>query len=651
MSAIGGTFSRTGAPSDRSILASLSRSLRQTGPDGEHFAGSASVSMLYRPFHIERDSRLSVQPVETSDGSLLSWAGRLDNETDLRHALAEDLQEGAGTATLVLAAYRKWGCDAFARLIGDFALALWDAPEQRLILACDSMGRCPLYYHVTPERVAWSSRARALHAALGLPLAFNKEYIAHYFVNRPSVHSPFAGIETVPGGHALVVDRASAKLVRYWSFDPGKQIRYRSDEEYEAHFNELFREAVACRMKAEGPVFAELSGGLDSSSIVCAADRLLAGGETESRELHTVSYVFNRSTTSDERQYIRLVEEQRGQQGIHLSEEEYPILSPLPESFAPDLPTNQICYLARYDHTVRQMNASGARVLLSGIGGDQMFWSEPPLGLPLADLLVEGRIATLLRDCRTLARRRRVPFLKTLWEGAGRPFLSQKWQARTSASRDRVGSWFDAGFAERMALQERRQEVDDLKFPLPSSSQQYAGIRQTMRTFALERCASEGFIDVRYPYLDRRIAEFVLAIPLEQKLRPGEDRSLARRAFKGLLPEPIRTRRTKAGPTEAFDRALVREWPRLSGIFSDPLVSAYGFVDRDAFAVTLRQARHGVVKQLAQLHRTISLELWLRSLVPCEHAGARNNLNPPRHLRQNLQKGEDNEHEQHLRSA
>jgi asparagine synthase (glutamine-hydrolysing) len=584
------------------------------GPDDEQFAYSASIGMSYRPFHTDRESRLTAQPIVTSDGYMLSFEGRLDNAGEMRRSLREHATADSRSVDLVIAAYRRWGIEAFARLIGDFALALWDAGDQCLFLCTDALGRRPLYYHVTPEYVFWSSRSRPLLDATGLHRELDEEYIADFLTNRPSARSPFTGIELVSGGHVLVANRAKAALKRYWSFDPGRRITYRSDEDYENHFTELFREAVACRMRAERPVFCELSGGVDSSSIVCVADRLSRSGEVETPGIHTVSFVFDGSATSDERPYIEAVEKHINRPGLHISEEQCPLLKPLPDLFAPDLPTPRLCFLAREDRLAREMQKLESRVLLSGIGGDQMFWSQPPDGLPLADLLVRGHMVELFRSCAEWSRLLRSPFLKTLWVGACQPLLPRRWDALTRQGNP-LPNWVNESFAKRTDLRKRALPVtDDLKFSLPSSSAQYGLILKSMRTYSLERCSSEGYVDARYPYLDRRLIEFALAIPLEQKLRPRESRSIVRRAFRGVLPEAVRQRRTKAGPGEAFSRALIREWSRLAPLLSDPRIAAHGFVDRDAFRTDLHRARHGLAENQVHLIKAISLEFWLRTL-------------------------------------
>lgn len=613
MSALAGVCARRGAPLDGGALERMCRALAWLGPDGEHAVRTPALAMAVLPFHTAPGAP-PVQPLQGADGSLVAFAGRVDNAAEVSLALGGRPGRAAPAAALALAAYRRWGVEGFGRLVGDFALALWDAPARRLVLAVDAMGRVPLYYHLADEHLYWASRARPLVAGAGLGGEVEEDFVANFLANRPSSGSAFRGVSQLEGGYALVLEGGRAELKRYWTFDPESRLRYASDGEYEEHFRELFDTAVACRMDTGGPVWCELSGGVDSTTILFTAERLAREGRVSAPAVRTVSYVFDGATSSDERPWIGLAEERLGRAGLHLSEEACPILSHLPAGFHPDLPTNQLCYHARQDRLAHAMAEDGARVVLSGIGGDQLFWSEPPAALALADLAADRRLGELMRACGTWSRALKWPFLKTLWVGGCFPLLPPAVQARLQRSNP-MGEWLDPAFVRRTGLGERLLgSRDDLGFAVPSASMQYAMVRQTMRSYALERTHHGPRVEARYPYLDRRLVEFALAIPLEQKVRPGETRSIVRRAFRDAMPDRLRTRAGKSGPTEAFQRAIIREWPRLSGIFSDSRAAALGYIDGPAFIAALSRVRHGMVVNPAQMHRTISLELWLRTL-------------------------------------
>jgi hypothetical protein len=172
----------------------------------------------------------------------------------------------------------------------------------------------------------------------------------------------------------------------------------------------------------------------------------------------------------------------------------------------------------------------------------------------------------------------------------------------------------------------------DVDFALPSNALQHAMIQQTMRIYALERTHPGPYVEARYPYSTGGWWSSRWRIPLEQKVRPRESvRWCAGRSATGS-PSGCAAR-NEGGPTEAFQRAIIREWPRLSALFSDSRAAAHGYINGPAFVAgdVARAARGG--REPAQMHRTISLELWLRTLesAPGASAGRERRFGPPRH--------------------
>jgi asparagine synthase (glutamine-hydrolysing) len=122
-----------------------------------------------------------------------------------------------------------------------------------------------------------------------------------------------------------------------------------------------------------------------------------------------------------------------------------------------------------------------------------------------------------------------------------------------------------------------------------------------------------GCVEISYPFLHRPLVEFLQAVPVGQSVRPGESRSLLRRALRNVLPEKVAKRRGKQGPDEALNRALAREWPRLQAIFKDARVCAHGYMNSEELLASLDRARYGAEQNTYALLKTIALELWLRS--------------------------------------
>src|SRR5262249_49976444 len=140
------------------------------------------------------------------------------------------------------------------------------------VLASDFAGVRPLYYYEEAGRVLWSSRLQSLVDATGIS-ELDEQYIAGLLtVGGCPNRTPYKGIYSVPAGHAVCVSWTSTRIQRFWELPIGEVIRYRNERRYEEQLRALFREAVAVRLQNESPVIAELSGGLDSSSVVCMAD-------------------------------------------------------------------------------------------------------------------------------------------------------------------------------------------------------------------------------------------------------------------------------------------------------------------------------------------------------------------------------------------
>ena len=162
MSAIGGFYSRWGGPISHRFRPVLTAALNEMGPDGKSELSSEDVWMLFRPFHTERQSRLSYEPFVSHDGYLITCDGRLDSVDE--PTLLATLQKQIVKRPLetIAATYRSFGIQGFSKLIGDFAFALWDSNQHRLILCSDFLGRRPLSFYLTRHYLAWASRARAL---------------------------------------------------------------------------------------------------------------------------------------------------------------------------------------------------------------------------------------------------------------------------------------------------------------------------------------------------------------------------------------------------------------------------------------------------------------------------------------------------------
>ena len=252
----------------------------------------ATVKILYRAFHTTKESHREKQPCISPSGAVITWDGRLDNRAELISELSDSLTNGSTDVAIVAMAFEKWGANCFAKLIGDWALSMWNPGNRSLMLAKDPMGTRHLYYCFDDNQVTWSTILDPLVLFAGKTFEICEEYIAGWFAIRfPAAHrTPYVGIDSVPPSSSVLLRPGKHVVSKYWDFDPGKRIRYRTDAEYEEHFRTALAIAVQRRLRSDRPVLAELSGGMDSSSIVCMADTVIARGAAECARLDTLTW-------------------------------------------------------------------------------------------------------------------------------------------------------------------------------------------------------------------------------------------------------------------------------------------------------------------------------------------------------------------------
>jgi asparagine synthase (glutamine-hydrolysing) len=606
----------------------VSAALAPYGPDSNESYSKRGIKILYRAFHTTKESRREEQPCISPSGAVITWDGRLDNRADLVSELRDSLTVNSTDVAIVAAAYEKWGPNCLGKLIGDWALSIWNPCERSVLLAKDPIGTKHLYYSFDDKQLTWSTILDPLVLFAGRTFEICEEYIAGWFAIPvfPAAHlTPYVGIHAVPPSSAVLLRPGKHIISKYWDFDQGKRIRYRTDAEYEEHFRSGLATAVQRRLRSDRPVLAELSGGMDSSSIVCMADTVIARGAAECPRLDTISW-FDDSYDHiepdwNELHWIIKVEEKRNRAGFHINsreprarevgaqksfESEFDnnrfAATPIPNRNLPDL----------FKQYAAHMRTQGHRVTLSGIGGDEVTGNGVPTPTPeLQNLLVRGRFVTLARQLNAWAVKMGKPRLLVLWETV-RGFFPLTLIGMSKGMRS--ASWFDSGFVRRNYAPFHGYSLRvNLFGPLPSLQDHLDKLDANRRFQAYLSLQSELLREARYPFLDRDFLEFMFAIPREQIVRVGQRRSLMRRALVGVVPDELRNRRRKA--------FVPPELPRDSSVgraslveIGQHIVSSYiRIVDSDRLLTALEKSRQKDVPE-ENLMRTLTLEFWLRHL-------------------------------------
>jgi asparagine synthase (glutamine-hydrolysing) len=608
-----GRWNTDGKPVDRDYLEKVKPVIAPYGPDDGGSYTKVGISILYRAFHTTKESRHETQPHFTESGAVITWDGRLDNRAELTRQLGNVLTISSTDVSIVLAAYEKWGIDCFAKLIGDWALSIWDAKTDSLILAKDPIGIRHLYYTIEKGQVTWSTILDPLVLFAGHSFALNEEYIAGWFSFFPAAHlTPYVGINSVPPSSSVIIRKGKHAVTKYWDFDPSKRIHYATNAEYEEHFRTAFAEAVRRRLRCDSPVLAELSGGMDSSSIVCMADAIIAGGSAETPRLDTISYYDDSEPNWNERPYFTKVEEKRGRAGTHIDfSKQEPLNFQVDGDHFAATPASSSGRRSEISHQIAACIASqGNRVVLSGIGGDEFTGGVPTPTPELQDLLARGHFRTLAHQLKVWALNKRKPWFYLLFDAA-RGFFPPALVG--VPKHKRPAPWLNPAFVKRnsAALQGYESRLK-LFGPLPTFQENLSTLDVLRRQLECAVLPSEPLYEKRYPYLDRGLLEFIYATPREQLVLPGQRRSLMRRALVGIVPDDLLNRKRKAFVVRSPMAAISTEWESLTEMSRHMVSGSLGIVEAESISKLLQKVRHGDEVPIVTLMRTFGIELWLR---------------------------------------
>lgn len=607
-----GMLSLNGAPVDRESVSLISKQLKPCGFDGETSYYGNSIGVVYRAFHTTAESRHEVQPSISASGAVLIWDGRLDNREELIAQLQDVLAGDRTDVAIVTAAFESWGTNCFSRFVGDWALSVWHPGTRTLILSRDYAGIRHLFYYPKSHCVVWCTDLEPL-VLCGDQFRLCDEYFAGYLALWPPSHlTPYREVYPVPPGTFVSFHNGQVNVRKYWAFNFHRPLRYRAEAEYEEHFRSAFRTAVKRRLRSDGPILADLSGGLDSSSIVCMADDIRHQRESQCPPLDTFSVVLGDEPGEEDSLYIPKVEQQRGRSGHHLTISCLSEASPFdyPDFIAtPGFGTSRL----EIDFVKADIIRQGKyRVLLSGIGGDEMLGQALDPRIQLADLLRQCRLKGLGSQLLAWSLLLRRPIMHLFTDAL---LLQLPHSIRAGCSEiAQLEPWVNPRFADAHSLKILQLEAAEAPwFWRPGARDWYQTIMTLTRLMSSARPSGE---ETRYPYLDRDLVEFLISIPTEQLLRPGHRRSLMRRSLSSLLPRDVLERRTKVNSSRYFCAALDKHWSSLESILQHPLIAQLGYVKQPEFYAALRSAKHGdIPNHFLRVIRALSWELWLRESV------------------------------------
>lgn len=619
MSVIAGVFETDGAPVDPGFLSRMMRSAYLPDEDDSGAHREPGVGLASRHRWTTPQARDHGRPVEADDDAAcrIVLDGRLDNRPELcsELGLPTSVARRRSDAELILEAYRAWGTDSPPHLLGDFCFALWDRSERRLFCARDLLGASNLFYAYDGSHFRFASQLRQLFADPRLSPAddWDRDYLADYMVHGFSANrrTPFRSIRKLPPAHLLVVSDRGMRCEPYWQ-PSDEKLEGLSDDELAARFRHLFSQGVSRQLRSCGTLFSDLSGGLDSPSIVCMAQELLRQRETPP-PFHTITHVFETARRSDEREWAALVTEKYDLTSHHLVVDDHPPLRNIRRDARYwDEPQAQIGSSEIQRGYLELLRAHDAKVLFNGMGAEAVLSSEAPEPLHLADLLRAGRWRDLAGELAVWQRELDVPLHRLVWDHCVKPLFLPASDFYLGRSRRSVPGFVAADFRREHDLDQRfRQRWMPHRLRRRADQWQYESLFRAASRLRMGRIGK--CVEMRYPFLYRPLVELGLSVPWERKIAPGTRKPLLRRAMRGILPEPLRTRTSKTTANQSFFLAIERQWDEIEPLVRQPVLAELGVVDRDEFRHAMRRARHGVGEQVIALGWTLGLEAWVRT--------------------------------------
>ena len=617
---------------DGRVSGEVVRRMRETlvhrGPDddGLYLSDQGEIGLGFRRLRILDLTPNANQPMANEDGSVrVVFNGEIYNYRELRRGLeARHHFRSHADTEVIVHLYEDKGADAIAELEGMFAIAIWDQRAGRLLLARDRAGKKPLFFLQRRNRFVFASEIKAFFADPELapepdPASFPFLFLHGYV---PSPATLYRGVKQVPPASLMTIDRAGAvDARRYW------HLRYpaRADlaaararpADAAARVRTLTEQAVARRLISDVPIGAFLSGGVDSSIIVGVMSRQMA------EPVKTFSIGFEGDADYDETAYARIVADRFGTDHteFHVTPSAIDLVEKLvwhhdgPFADASAIPTFIVSML-----TKRHVS-----VALTGDGGDELFAGY----VRFAAALAAERLPRPLRHVLSIAlaglparagSRRMVSRAKRFARALDLP-LHERMTRWSGLFYEDVESLFNAecrasfGAIDRLAYLKDELPVME---PLSALGQiLYANYRSYLLDDLLvkaDRCSMANGLELRSPFLDRELTEYVAGLPDDFKLKGWKTKIVLRDAFADLLPPAINSR-SKMGfgvPLDAWFRGDLRDYVRDILLASDARHTAY--LSRSRVEALLRSHDTGGAAVGLQLWTLLTFEVWLRQL-------------------------------------
>jgi asparagine synthase (glutamine-hydrolysing) len=565
------------------------------------------------------------QPMCNESGNIwVIYNGELYNYKELTEELCKKshIFKSRTDTEVILHAYEEWGTECLCHFNGMWAFALWDRERKRLFCARDRFGIKPFYYYFKGQKFLLASEIKAILQDPKIKRSPNHnrvyDYLAYGYLDHTE-ETFFKNINQLRGSHYLTLDIRGEDLIldirRYWdltSIEP--ETSYGLSYRLEERFLELFEDSIRLHVRSDVPVGTCLSGGLDSSSIVCVAKRFL-----NSNVHKTFSSCFE-DKKYDERDYVNKVVEAAGTDPYYVFPKAEDLLAEIEDLiWYQDEPFGSTSIYAQWS-VFKLAKLNKIKVILDGQGADELLAGyHPYFGFYLSELARTYRFQEFIQEYRKI---------RSLYPYSHSWILGHLLVCLSPLAWSRI-------IRNQVLLQRNRwlnvnnHSVKEVEFQQKFKSIFFDRLYQSLMNLTLpgllhyeDRNSMAHSLEARVPFLDYRLVEFIFSLPMNQIIRNGTTKVILRETMKDIIPETVRTRLDKMGfvtPEDVWFREVLRG--QVLEILDSRSFAERGYFDVEEAKKTFDRHYRGEINLRSTVWRWVNLELWFRIFIDRRNLG------------------------------
>jgi len=594
---------------NRNLLNRMCDSIIHRGPDDWGTFSENNVSLGHRRLSII-DLKTGRQPIHNEDKTIwITYNGEIYNYLELRKELENKHKFYTDTDTeVIIHAYEEWGMDCLNKFNGMFAFVIYDKKKNILFLARDRFGIKPLYYYFKNNKFIFASEIKAIlqHDIERIPddlLIF--EYL-FYNISNHTDKTFFKGIKKIPKGYFAVLDIKQNKLdiERYWTLNISPE--YNPGDE--GKVKDIFMDSIRLRLRSDVPVGSCLSGGIDSSSIVCSIAKLV-----DNKNFNTFSAIFPGKEIDESQYIISVIESTKVNSHFTTPSGEGLMQDIMSFVYHQEEPVMGIGVYTQFK-VMKLAHEKGLKVLLDGQGGDELLAGYKYFfGYYFKELLKKGKILKLIKEMSAYYKKHKrfyeigmmlylflpYSFKRYMFQRENRYMnkdFIDKYQRKSTYFRD----FIDAPSLNHSLLKHFEYKLEHLLTWEDKNSMAFS-------------------IETRLPFLDYRFVKYLFSLSSSSKIKNGETKAIFREAMKGMLPDKILQRQDKLGFATPED-----DWIKLPEVskFIDDIINSERFANRGYFDVDyikklFKDIDNGgfIWHNYKFIWKIVFLELWFRVFI------------------------------------